>query len=205
MKDEELVILGKLASMVPKNGKILEIGAHYGRTTSALYHGKDPSVKLTVVDPWLSDPNTTGIRYHGDTSLLTKLIEISTENKTMKAGFEYCLSDIIHDIEVLEMFSNQVNNHNSYDFIFIDGSHEYKDVDFDISKSIVNPNTLVFGDDHLPHEFPGIRQSIFLNKKNRCVALPLGIGIKLWGLIPTEGYWRENINNIFNAMEGKEV
>lgn len=204
MSAAELSILGKLASLVPKNGKILEIGAYYGRTTSALYHGKDPSVKLTVLDSWAFEPDSSpDMMYEGNLNLLKQAVDISYKQKTMRAGFEYCLSDIIHDLEILQISSTTFKGHCDYDFIFIDGGHEFTEVHYDISNSVANSNTLVFGDDYLPEEFPDIRKSVFFNKLNRCAVLPLGHDVKLWGLIPTSGYWRENIANIFNTMEAK--
>lgn len=204
MHQIELDILRGLAALVPKNGKILEIGAFYGRTTSALYHGKDSSVNLTVVDFWQYKTHLDHpwINFEGDSELLKLVNKLSVEHGSYRAGFEYCLADILHDIEVLQIDSKKIINHEDYDFIFIDGDHE-ETVGFDISNSIKNSKTLVFGDDYLINAFPDIRNNVYSNKKDRCVVLPMSMYTKLWGLIPNRGYWRENISKIFDAMEGK--
>ena len=205
MSQVELDILGELASIVPKNGKILEIGAFYGRTTSALYHGKDPSVKLTVVDSWLYTPvENPEMNFEGDAELLKFVNKLSVEQDSYRAGFEYCLTDVLHDIEVLQIDSKKITNHYDYDFIFIDGDHETT-VEFDISNSIKNLKTLVFGDDYLIDAFPDVRNNVYNSRKDRCLVLPMSMCTKLWGLIPNQGYWRENISKIFDAMENKEI
>jgi hypothetical protein len=217
MNHVELFILKRLASMVPQNGKILEIGAFCGRTTSALYKSKDPSVKLTVVDLWnipppyrlINDRICCGdsqdfIVFAGSRELLSEAFEISNKQGTLRAGFEYCLSDIIHDIEVIQMDSSEFTEHETYDLIFIDAGHDFEGVNYDIVNSIVNNKTLVVGDDHTVENFVPVVQAVQHNKTTRCVILPLG-DVKLWVLIPTVGYWRENLNTIFSIMESKDL
>ena len=216
MSDEEISILEKLASMVPPNGKILEIGAFLGRSTAAIYKGKDPSVKLTIVDSWIILPpyqlinnrvscdSQDFIEFFGSAEILSEAFEISNKHGNLRAGLEYCLKDILHDIEVIQITSSSFTDHQNYDLIFIDGGHEFESVNYDIANSIVNNKTLVVGDDHTVENFPSVIKAVQNNKNNRCVILPLGAA-KSWMLIPAVGYWRENLNSIFKIMEHKEL
>jgi len=51
ISDEQIDRLHYLASQVPDNGLILEIGPHKGRSTSAIASGMRPSVHLITIDP----------------------------------------------------------------------------------------------------------------------------------------------------------
>ena len=202
MHYDELKILSGLASLVPKNGKILEIGSFYGRSTSALYAGKDPSVKLTVIDNWSYETKfIKNLQIQGDIDLYNTATNISIKNKTYRAGFEYCLSKILHAIEILQIDSRLFKEHKQYDLIFIDGDHDRPA--YDIQNSIKNDKSLVFGDDFYPNEFPILRQVVQDAKKDRIVVLPRGHSCKLFGLIPITGYWRNNISKIFDIIENQ--
>jgi hypothetical protein len=102
------------------------------------------------------------------------------------------------------MDSNRFTEHEKYDLIIIDGGHEFEAVNCDIVNSIVNNKTLVVGDDHTVENFVPVIQAVQHNKKTRCVILPLG-DVKLWALIPIVGYWRENLDSIFDIMESKDL
>jgi hypothetical protein len=202
MSLDELQILSNLASLVPPNGKILEIGSLFGRSTSALYAGKDSSVRLTVIDHWQFAPSIEEVKclcWKGDLKFLDFLVDLSIKNNSYKAGFDYCLSKQLNDINVLQIDSSTFKFHKYFDLIFIDGDHIKPR--YDIFNSIKDTRTLVFGDDFLPDEFPNVRQAVLSCLKKRVAVLPKGRNSKLWGLIPTEGYWRENISKIFDAIE----
>jgi hypothetical protein len=206
MTPDEMIVLSNLASLVPKNGKILEIGSFLGRSAAALHAGKDPSVSLTLIDNW-----AYGIGFFdhfvidGDISLYNRAVELSMEKGTWRAGFELCLHKILPQIEILQMDSKCFFDHAQYDLIFIDGDHDTPD--HDIYNSIANSRTLVFGDDFLPDKFPNVRQAVLSTKRNRVLILPTETTsntqspTKIWGLMPTEGYWRDNLSKVFDAIQ----
>lgn len=68
MMESELQEIERLASEVPANGLIVEVGCLYGRSTYAWAKSCDPSVKVLVIDPFYEehqrdkfDANTAGI------------------------------------------------------------------------------------------------------------------------------------------------
>jgi predicted O-methyltransferase YrrM len=204
MRSEELIVLSNLASLVPKNGKILEIGSFLGRSCAALHAGKDPSVTLTVMDPWpwcadAETAQTNKLFCEGDLSLYDAAIDCIMEKGTFRAGFEFCLDKILHDIEILQMDSNTFSGHDQYDLIFIDGDHD--EPEYDISSSIVNNHTLVIGDDFSHDHFPNLRKTVLAStNKDRILFYHKAKHTKIWALIPTAGHWRDNINKVVDAM-----
>ena len=206
MNPDEMIVLSNLASLVPKNGKILEIGSFLGRSAAALHAGKDPSVSLTLIDNWAYGIGFfDDIVIDGDISLYNRAVDLSMEEGTWRAGFELCLHKILHQIEVLQMDSKHFFDHTQYDLIFIDGDHD--NPKHDIYNSIANSRTLVFGDDFLPDKFPNIRRAVLSTKRSRVLILPTETTsktrtpLKIWGLMPTEGYWRDNLSKVFDAIQ----
>jgi len=206
MNPDEMIVLSNLASLVPKNGKILEIGSFLGRSAAALHAGKDPSVSLTLIDNWAYGIGFfDDIVIDGDISLYNRAVDLSMEEGTWRAGFELCLHKILHQIEVLQMDSKHFFDHTQYDLIFIYGDHD--NPKHDIYNSIANSRTLVFGDDFLPDKFPNIRRAVLSTKRSRVLILPTETTsktrtpLKIWGLMPTEGYWRDNLSKVFDAIQ----
>jgi len=202
MNSAEMIILSNLASLVPKNGKILEIGSFLGRSAAALHAGKDPSVTLTVIDKWTDHPGFfDDLVIDGDISLYNRVVNLSMEKGTWRAGFELCLHKILPQIEVLQMDSKYFFDHAQYDLIFIDGDHDTPD--HDIYNSIANSRTLVFGDDFLPNKFPNVCQAALSIKWCRVLIFPTDTTskTKIWGAMPTEGYWRDNLSKVFDAIQ----
>jgi hypothetical protein len=206
MNPDEMIVLSNLASLVPKNGKILEIGSFLGRSAAALHAGKDPSVTLTVIDKWTDHPGFFDhLVIDGDISLYNRAVDLSIEKDTWRAGFELCLHKILHQIEVLQMDSKHFFDHAQYDLIFIDGDHD--NPEHDIYNSIANSRTLVFGDDFLADGFPNIRRAALSTKWSRVLIFPTETTsntqspTKIWGAMPTEGYWRDNLSKVFDAIQ----
>jgi hypothetical protein len=207
MTPDEMIVLSNLASLVPKNGKILEIGSYLGRSTAALHAGKDPSVTLTLIDNWDFGIGVVDddIVIDGDISLYNRAVNLSIEKGTWRAGFELCLHKILHQIEVLQMDSKHFFDHAQYDLIFIDGDHNRPE--HDIYNSIANSRTLVFGDDFIFDLFPNVLQVVMSSRGNRVLIFPTEPKLKtqamtkIWGLMPTEGYWRDNLSKVFDAIQ----
>jgi len=207
MNPDEMIVLSNLASLVPKNGKILEIGSFLGRSAAALHAGKDPSVTLTIIDNWAFIPAffDDKVFVDGDISLYNRAVNLSIEKGTWRAGFELCMHKILHQIEVLQMDSKHFFDHAQYDLIFIDGCHDTPE--HDIYNSIANSRALVFGDDFLLNKFPNVRQAVMSSRCNRILIFPTEPKLKtqaltkIWGLMPTEGYWRDNLSKVFDAIQ----
>jgi predicted O-methyltransferase YrrM len=197
---EELIVISNMASLVLKNGKILEIGSFLGRSCAALHAGKDPSVTLTVIDPWAWHPSYRHEPFfEGDKSVYDAAIKRAIEKGSFRAGFEFCLDKILHDIEILQIDSKTFSGHGQYDLIFIDGDHD--EPEHDISSSIENNRTLVMGDDFFHDHFPNVRK-IVLSSTNtdRILLYHKAEKTKVWTLIPITGHWRDNINKVVDAM-----
>jgi hypothetical protein len=124
-------------------------------------------------------------------------------NQSTRAAFEYCLSDIIADINVIHSDSNQYVFEDHYDFVYIDGDHSYSAVMTDINKHINNPHTLLAGDDFTLNTFDGVIKAVIQSNSNheRTMVIPGGTNTKLWIMIPSSGYWRTQILELFEIIE----
>jgi hypothetical protein len=59
-----------LASLVPENGLIVEIGAYCGRSGLSLATGKKESVHLVSIDPWMLQGGPTHQEYETEETML---------------------------------------------------------------------------------------------------------------------------------------
>jgi len=116
MKPRELEILAMFAA---RSKYILEIGCWKGRSTRAMADNTKGSIE--VVDTFEGDPGEPLQRGQGD----------------IRGEFEANLKDRIDEgqIFITQADSNHINLRNHfgcYNFIFLDGSHEYEQVRIDI-------------------------------------------------------------------------
>jgi predicted O-methyltransferase YrrM len=104
-----------------KPTKILEIGSGWGISSSTML-SLLPNAHLTTIDP-RSDLEDFHKRTDKYKSRITQITGRSGENpKNPKYHSEKS--------KILETFENK------FDFIYIDGSHEYSDVKYDLEKSL---------------------------------------------------------------------
>ncbi len=200
MTHQDLNILTELAKHVPKNGSILEIGCFLGRSTTALYNGKDSSVSLEVIDPFedicswsgfKEIPSFTKANCSGSETLYNIAIHIA-QRKNWLESFRFCIGDTIYN--KLDVYRGTSKNHiieKEYDFVFIDGSHSHEDVKHDIVK-YSSDTTLIVGDDFI-NTHPGVSQAI--NESRNYRTLVVFNESKLWVLIPRLGYWSDMFKN----------
>lgn len=194
MWDKELLILSTLASLVPENGSILELGCFLGRSTSALYNGKHQNVRLDIVDCFKGIPLTARFdesKLRGDPVLYEKAQTIAMQTGWEDA-FKYCIGEkMSSDINVFSMLTTNFENPKPYDLTFIDASHSMLDVINDINKFSSNEGLLI-GDDYIKHH-AGVSSAINETRRDRMVVV--FENTKLWAMLPVHGYWREVFKN----------
>ena len=139
--------LKDLINEIPNKGTMIEIGTFTGESTVIF---GDHFAKVIGIDPMLQD--------------------YDKQDPTSKFNFN----------EVLDMFNDRVKNHNNisliqktsddavkeldsqtYDFIYIDGIHQYENVKQDIINYLpmVKKGGVIGGHDYGP-SWPGVRQAV---------------------------------------------
>ena len=173
--DLELKILEDLASNVPENGSILEVGSFLGRSTSALFNGKKTSVSLDVVDPFylssIYSPTSNFLYIQGDLDMLKKAKQLALKTNSWRKSFEFCLGkNIVKKINVYNTSSQEFQVNKKYDLVFIDGDHTRDAVTHDLRK-FLSDETLIVGDDFI-EMFPGVAVSVASCRSKKSVVLP---------------------------------
>ena len=190
--ERELVILSTLASLVPENGGIVEVGCFLGRSTTALYTGKKQSVSMDIIDNFNNSgiPKTASyekIGIEGNIDIYNRAASIAQET-TWQDAFKFTVGeDLFNNINIHCMDSKDFVKTKDCDLAFIDGSHRYVNVITDIKKHMTDTN-LILGDD-FKAEFPGVSQALSVYKQDRTVIV--FEKTKLWALVPAVGYWRD--------------
>ncbi|MDJ0647631.1 MAG: class I SAM-dependent methyltransferase [Xenococcaceae cyanobacterium MO_188.B19] len=115
LSQKEAIALYKIASILPKNSTIVEIGSWKGKSTYCLAKGIK-SGKVIAIDPFdASGDDTSAIIYNqqrGKTSLLQQF------------KLNMIKLDVIHKIEIYQGYSQDfVGSISAIDFLFIDGDH----------------------------------------------------------------------------------
>ena len=92
----DLQILKQIASHVPENGNILEVGCFLGRSTYALHDGKPASARIEVVDTFIIsklyslDVGKSDIQ--GSRQLIDEAINIASKNGSWLESFKHCVT-----------------------------------------------------------------------------------------------------------------
>jgi hypothetical protein len=168
-----LTILADLASSVPENGNILEIGALFGRTTCALGLSKKSSVKLTVFDEWstlssniFANGNLSG--WTGSEAELAYIRSLLDGNPpTMPGDNRYNAwkqyTAGIQNIEPFREKSPPIHKKFDYkfDLIFHDGSHDFSGVYRDLRYWFPQlKDHCPFIIDDYTESFPGLKKAV---------------------------------------------
>lgn len=196
MTTTDLQVLGTLASLVPKNGNILEIGSFLGRSTKELFNNKDPSVSLTIIDSFdinkFKIDDALNYPFDGDKSLLINACNISQQENSWEAGFRFCLGvDICNNIKINAMSSKEFVVDKFYDMIFIDGDHSLDGVLHDINKFFHSDSILV-GDD-FNAKFPGVPTALGIHRKQTGRTILIPENSKIWISIPKSTNWKNKV------------
>jgi predicted O-methyltransferase YrrM len=198
MWETDLKILSALAENVVENGNILEIGSFLGRSTSALFYSKLPSVNLTIVDSFeINDRYNIFMNNYfrlsqmqGDEELFLSAQKVVKSYNSFFEGFKHCLGEEIYsqiDINVMH-HKNYVPN-KKFDMVFIDGDHSFKEVTGDISKYI-DDEALIAGDDfHSVH--PDIAKALTAIRRLHPSTLIVPENAKVWIMVPPSGRWNK--------------
>jgi len=134
VNDEETAILRRLASDVPENGLILEIGCAWGHSCKNMLEASNETVNLVAIDPW---------------TLLGRKDWVGHEKLFLEN-----IEPFKNRVEVVKAFSQEVDvekllNGRGIDLLFIDGDHHRNAVRDDYLKyhKFVKPGgVLVFHD-----------------------------------------------------------
>jgi len=151
---EEGRYLGWLASQVPNNGLIVEIGTLFGRSTSFLAVGAKRSVRVYAVDCW------EGTHYHR----MIQAVEYFTRLNLMKK------IKIIkgYSVEVAKSFKGTIN------MLYIDGDHAYESVraDYNAWYPFLVKGGIVAFHDHEHPKYPGVVKFVAekASKENEFIA-----------------------------------
>ena len=127
--------------------KRIEIGAYMGESTS-LFSSTGIFSEIHCIEPFDHDQDCLDILGHKDWDFVNEQFKINTrlfDNIKLYQDFSYNVSDI---------FDN-----NSFDFVYIDGSHDYEAVINDIEnyKKKLKGNSLIGGHDI---DYDGVKEAV---------------------------------------------
>jgi len=148
MPEFDLQTLELLASRVPENGTIVEIGSYLGRSSWALAKSCHPSVKVFCIDVW-SDQWEPKSHPPTDGYTLQKFLD----------NVKDC-----PNIETIQSGSTEVDwpEERKADLIFIDADHRSPQVDNDIEFwcKRVKPNGVLAGHDFDVNRWPDVCRAV---------------------------------------------
>lgn len=146
MTEEQLKEIEKLAKLVPRNGKIVEVGSYLGRSSYAWAKSCHPSVSVFCIDHWSgwvlseSDFNNTITQPEGwKPGLACSLENFKKYTKKCK------------NIIPIKAYSPFIEwKKGSIDLVFIDDGHEYENTLANIYfwKSKLKNGGILCGDDY---------------------------------------------------------
>ena len=146
-------ILESLKNKKIKFVNILEIGVYAGENTLFIAKIlKEINIKfnITCVDPWRS----YNVKHDQEFNFYYKKFNDGLDNGKVLNLFKYNLKCILIEkkVKIIKKTSKLflLKNTQIFDLIFIDGSHDYKDVLFDIqySKKFLKNGGIMVGDDY---------------------------------------------------------
>ena len=152
-KCEEVIKL--LATVVPTNGNIVEIGAHFGRTTVMWAMFSEPGVTVTAIDLW--DDYNWHVRSKNTLKKQPEIIE--TFPDTLENCYLNRHETFLHytkqypNIKSIKSYSppdpDNVTQLFNLDLIFIDGGHQYEIAKADMENCFhfAHKDTIVILDD----------------------------------------------------------
>lgn len=157
MLEKEALALFRVCKRLPNNAKILEIGSFQGGSTLAIGNAiAGTDIELYCLDPWSNyinqDDFTTFERskVSDDFRIINNFIKNTAfigENIRMLRGKSSAFARLLEG--------------KGFDFIFIDGAHDYDSVRFDIKVafSALKPTGFVCGHDY-HNEGHGVRKAV---------------------------------------------
>jgi|GEM_PF-974304 len=155
--EKEALALFRMCKRLPDKAKILEIGSYQGGSTLVIGHAiANTEIELYCLDPWLNYLDQSDFadfersKISDDFKIINNFIKNTAfigENLRMLRGKSNAFAGLLIDM--------------GFDFIFIDGAHDYDSVRYDIriAFSALNPGGFVCGHDYhsLGH---GVRRAV---------------------------------------------
>lgn len=204
MNKSELSLIAKLATMVPENSLITELGTFCGRSAWAWMHNMKPSVTLDLVDVWY-------IQTREGLQELFDLADGSKENKEllMKLVKEFnsdgsgpykAVEQFLPHNPMVRKFKCDVMEYQpdkDPSLVFIDAEHTYEAVSADIQRYLKYNECLLVGHDFAPYAMDVVK-AVLDNRSNRTL-----ISFKeasIWMLVPLTGYWQGQIQNTLSTL-----
>ena len=197
MSIDDLEILNRLASKIPENGNILEVGCFTGRSTLALFYGKPASAKLEIVDTFeVGSTYPVDIdNWHidGSKSKIQTIKQIAEETGSWLEAFKHCVTpEIFNQLTVNINTSNDYKITKQFDMVFIDANHQVDHVLHDIKK-FSSKNTLLVGDD-FGRRHLGVAEALAKARFEIPNTLIVPANSKIWIMVPPCGYWSDLFN-----------
>lgn len=182
-----------LASQVPKNGVIVEIGSFKGKSTACLALASNDSTKVYAIDTFEGNSKdfSEGVQFLGGNFYADFLRNIKTTGKAKKVHTVNGLSS-----KIGEKWNKKI------DFLFIDGSHIYEDVklDFDLFYPWVKEGGIIAFHDVHPN-FPGVSR-VWKESKEKLIAYS-NIHTLYYGIKPKKGLNKESAQKIIEEIDDK--
>ena len=128
------------------NVKMLEIGSYKGESTF-MFASSGLFNEIHCIDPYKGNEEANNV-LNEDWETVKQDFRINTRhfnNITLHQDYSYNIADTFPD--------------KYFDFIYIDGSHEYKDVKKDLELYLPKTNHLIGGHDY-QKEWPGVIQAV---------------------------------------------
>lgn len=154
------ILYSDMVKLFPSGSKFVEIGSWKGKSAAYLAveiinSGKD--ISLDCVDTWMGSSE----HIEDENVKTNSLYELFIKNTSS-------LSSVINPIRMDSVSASKKYQDNSIDFVFIDGSHDYKSVKLDISSWItkVKIGGIIAGHDY--DCWKNVRKAVddfFVNKK----------------------------------------
>lgn len=199
MNHRELLILAKVASLMPPNSHLLEIGAFVGRSTNAFLKNIPNSVSLHVVDRWkakykdhlvFSDLSLSKLSGSEENLEYLKSTIRSRPNQDYFFLFEKFTNILDPRLHTYACDTKNFNPTFTPSAVFIDAGHSFDLVDYDIKK-YANQNCLLFGHDYVSHRWPEVVEAVNQNRDN--MTLLVVSNTSIWFLIPHGSDWFKTI------------
>lgn len=144
MTETELAFLYSMASAVPDQAKVVEVGSWKGRSTNAICSAlaKKQGAELFAVDTWEGDSQICADYDVKDALEQDLIYKEFCENM---AGYDFLKVVRADSVKAAEQFED-----NSIDWIFIDGDHSYDAVCNDVKAWFpkIKDGGVIAGHDH---------------------------------------------------------
>jgi hypothetical protein len=198
MGETDLKVLSTLAENVVENGNILEIGSFLGRSTSAFFYSKHPSVSLTVVDSFeitdrynfLVENFFQTTEMMGDNELFLHVQKNLKGYNSFFEAFKHCLGEeICSQIDINVTHTKNYVPNKKFDMVFIDGDHSFEELTRDILK-YSDDDTLIVGDDFHPW-WQDVARSLASIRIFHQRTLIVPENAKVWIMVPPSGRWNK--------------